>query len=119
MTDFFWPDKSADPAAVKQFYAWCAEDDKKYWNMNPMWKNRWHIRSVSVAPEWQNKGIGKALTRKVIERAKEEGVVVGLEASPQGYEMYKPLGFRLLGRFCETPTGGEGGGVMIWEPQGE
>ena len=115
IADHFWPDKSADPKALQEFVAWGLEDDEKYWSA-PERANRWHAQSVVVAPEWQGKGVGRLLMRPILDRARDEGVVVGLEASQEGERLYSALGFRVLGRFCKTPQGTGGGGFMLWEP---
>lgn len=115
IADYFWPDRSADPKAVQEFDAWGLQDEIKHWSA-PERANRWHAQSVVVAPEWQRKGVGKMLMDFILERARDDGMVVGLEASPEGEKLYSALGFQLLGRFNNTPHGVGGGGVMLWEP---
>jgi ribosomal protein S18 acetylase RimI-like enzyme len=96
-------------------------DDERYWNSFSERTNRWYVQSCVVLSEYQGMGIGKRMIREVTKRAEEEGVVIGLEASAEGYWMYKSVGFELLGRF-DTPgmpdAPGEGGGIMMWSPKG-
>ena len=115
ITNHFWPDRSTDPKAVQESNGWRVQDDEKYWNSAER-ANRWHALNVVVAPEWQGKGVGKLLMGGILERAREEGVIVGMEANSAGERLYGALGFRLLGRFCKTPEGMRGGGVMLYEP---
>lgn len=60
--------------------------------------------------------------REVLKKAQEDGVVLGLGASPSGYYLYKSLGFQWLGDFGTRIGGpgntGAGGGIMIWYPEG-
>ncbi|MCJ1302926.1 hypothetical protein MMC08_005731 [Hypocenomyce scalaris] len=115
LVNYFWPDRSADPLALREFYRWRKQDDETYWS-TPEQVNRWHAQSVVVAPEWQRKGVGKLLMSEVLRRARKDGVFVGLEATMEGERLYRSLGFRLLGGFCRAPPGMNGGGVMIWDP---
>ena len=114
--NYFWPDRSADAEAVQEFHAWRLEDDEKYWGPRER-VNRWHAQSVVVASEWQRKGVGRLLMGVVLERARDDGVIVGVEASPEGERLYRALGFQMLGPFCKTLQGTSGGGVMLWEPK--
>lgn len=114
-------DKCADPEALRLFAEWGEKDQEKYWNRFPDRTNRWYVQSCVVRSEYQGMGIGKMLMREVIARAEEEGLVIGLEASNEGFWMYKSVGFELLGRF-DTPgnpdAAEEGGGIMMWTPKG-
>jgi hypothetical protein len=58
---------------------------------------------------------------EVIALAERDGVVVGLEASPQGEQLYRRVGFELLARFPQAELDfGEDitneGGVMMYTP---
>jgi ribosomal protein S18 acetylase RimI-like enzyme len=107
-------DRSADPDRVKAFEASHGDVDTEYWNL-PERKNRWHATSVVVKQEWQGRGIGKMLMAEIVARAEEEGVVVGLEASGPGEQLYRRVGFELLGRLKDNFAGARGG-VMIYTP---
>jgi ribosomal protein S18 acetylase RimI-like enzyme len=120
IVDHFWPDRSANPEAEKQFDAWCQLDDKMHWNPFPERMNRWHLRSIVVSPEWRGKGVGTLLIKEVLDRARKEGVTVGLEASPDGEYLYRKVGFELLSRFYYeegSPIASPNeGGIMMWKP---
>lgn len=55
-------------------------------------------------------GVGKKLCAAVTQKAEEEGVVVGLEASAMGEWLYRSVGFELLKRFDTGPWY-----VISWE----
>lgn len=113
-----WPDLSLDQEHVKEFAKVVEADDKQYWEAEARFKERWHVQSVFVGVEWQRRGVGMLLMQEVLERAREEGVCVGIEASKEGEGLYRKCGFRVLERFgfvfpgCEV----DDGGIMVWEP---
>jgi GNAT superfamily N-acetyltransferase len=113
-------DKSADPEALRLFEGCGTRDEEKYWKPFPDRMNRWYVQSCVVRSEYQGMGVGKMMIREVTKRAQEEGVVIGLEASSEGYWLYKSVGFELLGRFdTSVPDAAEdGGGIMMWSPRG-
>lgn len=113
-----WPDRISDMKAVKAFEGWNKMDAQKYWTGYPEREERWHAASVVVSPEYQGKGIGRILMGHVIEKAQKERVPVGLTASPHGEMLYRKLGFEMLGDFCHRVANDEGGGIMIWYPEG-
>jgi len=56
------------------------------------------LRTLSVVREYQRKGIGTLMVKWGIEKAEEKGLgVVTLCASDEGLEMYKRLGFVVVG----------------------
>jgi ribosomal protein S18 acetylase RimI-like enzyme len=117
---YFWPDRSEDPVALKQFFSWVEIDEKKHWSGYPERRNRWHVVSCAVHLDWQRKGIGMKMMEEVMSRAQKEGVIIGLEASSEGERLYRKCGFEKLSKF----TMGQGilldpdqGGLMIWRPQ--
>lgn len=77
-------DKAADPKSLNVFSTWVMEDNKLYWKSHKSRHNRWHVQSFVVLPMFQGKGVGKRLMAEVTNRAVEENVVIGLEASPEG-----------------------------------
>jgi ribosomal protein S18 acetylase RimI-like enzyme len=120
IVNFLWPDRSVNLEAEKQFATWNQIDNETHWDPVPERRNRWHLRSIVVSPEWQGKGVGTMLLKEVLDRARKEGVIVGLEASPDGEHLYRKVGFELLSRF--TYKGGSPiaspneGGIMMWKP---
>jgi GNAT superfamily N-acetyltransferase len=108
-------DRSANVEAEKLFDTWCREEEKTHWSSVPERKNRWHVQSCVVSEEYQGKGIGKRLMGEVLKRADAENVIVGLEATGPGEQMYMRVGFVLLERFVHNFEGGAGG-IMMWTP---
>ena len=65
------------------------------------------IAMVLVDPNARRMGVGKTLMNKVIELAQPKGAI-RLDATAEGYELYKRLGFQTeyeLVRFIKSPTG--------------
>ena len=116
-----WPDLSVDREHLKEFVKAVEADDKQYWKAEARFKERWHVQSVFVGVEWQRRGVGMMLMQQVLERARQEGVCVGIEASKEGEGMYRKCGFRVLGRFGLVLPGwtSDNGGIMVWEPNKE
>lgn len=56
------------------------------------------IHSMSVAPEYQGKGIGGALVRWGTDKADEDGVYCLVSSSMDGYHVYEKAGFVEVGR---------------------
>ena len=70
-----------------------------------------HLREIVIAPEFQGRGIGTAIVREVIERARNRGVPARLGALHQNraLALYRRLGFRDVGR-TDTHIG------LEWRP---
>lgn len=61
------------------------------------------IHAFFIDPEWQRKGIGRLLWRKLAERAREAGLTeLHLDADPFAVPFYEALGFQVTG---EVPSG--------------
>lgn len=61
------------------------------------------IHTFFIDPDWQRRGIGRLLWRKLAERAKEAGLArLRLDADPFAVPFYEALGFEVTG---ETPSG--------------
>ncbi|KAJ5738201.1 acyl-CoA N-acyltransferase [Penicillium malachiteum] len=113
------PDRSLDHGAMSTFLASAKKCEEIYWEnpeMKSKYGNRWHAQSVVVSSSHQRKGIGRRLMQEVLSRARSEGVPVGLEASVDGEQLYRSLGFVLRGSFSMT-LGLSGGGIMMWVPE--
>ncbi|KAG9228042.1 hypothetical protein BJ875DRAFT_390230 [Amylocarpus encephaloides] len=117
---------SDDLQHVNEFVRALFKQSASVFDSHPKRRNRWHAQSVVVSVDFQRMKIGKTLMGEAIKRAREEGVIVGLEASAEGEMMYKSVGFEVVQRFeklkgmpDEVPKEGGGiGGVMIWKPEG-
>lgn len=61
------------------------------------------IHAFFIDPAWQRRGIGRLLWQKLLERAKESGLVrLYLDADPAAVPFYEALGFEVIG---ESPSG--------------
>lgn len=71
---------------------------------------------VLVAPDWRRKGLATGLMNGVIELLQADGIVPGLDATPDGREVYRRIGFldiygleRLIAKHADidadTPAG--------------
>ena len=119
LEDAIWPERIVDRERRMLHRRWCWEDDLKYWDHSRERKNRWHVKNIVVATQWQGKGVGKLLMREVMARAQREMVIVGLEANSKGEKLYRSLGFQLLGGYYKRVEGDDnGGGIMAWYPEG-
>jgi len=104
-----------------------ARDAETHWGAKA-YVSRYHTQSLTVSPDWQKRGVGAALMEEVLNRAKQEAVPVGLEASPAGEKLYRKIGFRKLADFdpgfaqevnkVAPNLLEEGGGLYVWEPTG-
>lgn len=114
--NFIRPFRCWDRANSLQYWAGQAADDSKHWGAKDR-QNRWHVQSLVVRQDCQGMGIGSRLMDVVMRKAREENVVIGVEATPVGVPIYTKFGFRKLADY--TLKLEEGGGVFIWEPAKE
>ncbi|KKK17222.1 hypothetical protein P175DRAFT_0426071 [Aspergillus ochraceoroseus IBT 24754] len=56
-------------------------------------KESWYLNFLGVDPTAQKKGVGKRLLQWGLDRADEEGIAAGLEASNAGVKLYQSAGF--------------------------
>ena len=60
-----------------------------------------HILTIGIAPEWQNKGLGKKLLYHFIQSAKQEyaqSMILDVRVSNHGAaSLYKQIGFKKIG----------------------
>lgn len=78
---------------------------KKYFaNLGP---ERIHLRVLAVRPDFQRRGAGAALCKRVIERAREQKRSVTLIASPMGRPLYSSVGFSYEGTVTIQTEGEE------------
>ena len=61
-----------------------------------------HVTNVAVTPEFQGKGVGKALIDASLERFREKGAryvrIETLQQNAKGLNCYPSLGFKEVGR---------------------
>lgn len=116
------PDRSVDHDALSAFMKSVKRDELQYWDSEEMkakYENRWHTQSIVVSSSCQRQGLGRRLMEEVLQRAQNEGVVVGLEASEDGEKLYQSLGFTSRGPFSMTFPNAKPmvGGIMMWTPR--
>ena len=76
----------------------------------------WFLDSVGVAPQARGRGIGGALIRSGLERARADGVDAFLETgNPRNVPIYEHLGFRVV-EAADAPDGGPRVWFMRWSP---
>lgn len=115
---YFFPDRSSCPIGLAGFLQHGEEESEKHFDTKPELENRWYTQSIGVAPEWRQRGVGKALMREVIALAEKENLPISLESSAMGDALYRSVGFTLLDRFM-TAYGEEEvekGGIFMWTP---
>lgn len=65
----------------------------------PLEETLWELKNIAVAPEWQGKGVGKALLEAALAEAKEKGATmlqVGTgNSSIRQLAFYQKAGFRM------------------------
>ncbi|MBN2908939.1 GNAT family N-acetyltransferase [Polycladomyces sp. WAk] len=61
--------------------------------------DEWHLRHIELLPAFQNRGIGTALIRQLLEEAHQQGVAVTLQVLKMNpaRRLYERLGFRVVG----------------------
>ena len=77
---------------------------------------RWYLESLVVAPEWRKRGVGSALVEWGVRRARREGVVAALEATPEGKPVYERQGFVQVGDDVNVVEDVELYTMMVCEP---
>ncbi|KAK1751186.1 acyl-CoA N-acyltransferase [Echria macrotheca] len=65
------------------------------------------LKILLCHPDYQRRGAGRALTIWGIEEARRLGLNTTVFASPMGFELYRQLGFREIGRFRVQLEGDE------------
>lgn len=61
------------------------------------WSNRILVLGLlCVHPDFQRRGIGKGLVQWGLRQAAHLGLTVHLEASPEGFPLYRSLGFNVV-----------------------
>lgn len=103
-------------------------------NFKPMkGVTHWYLESICVAPEFQRRGIGRALIQWGLDRVEEENaerkaageekppVPILLHASEEGLPLYRSVGFRVVDWEDNSFVPGgvaRGGSNMVFDPSG-
>lgn len=104
--------------STRRYWIWKerqAEAQKELWTSE---KGYYFCNIVTVLPEAQGQGVGRALMEEVLRMADGEGVPCYLESSRKvpNAAIYERFGFRLVREMaCQDPeTPGEEGKVMLY-----
>ncbi|NIA68925.1 GNAT family N-acetyltransferase [Pelagibius litoralis] len=61
------------------------------------------VHAFFIDPDWQRRGVGRLLWNKLVQRAKEQGLIdLRLDADPAAVPFYEAMGFKVVG---EAPSG--------------
>lgn len=106
-----WPNRAADPTkanALHEAFPLFAH----YWS-GPR-EESWFLDMLSVHPEYQRQGHGRALVQWGKEKARGELICASLTSAETKEDFYHKLGFVEVGRANVGPLEGvEGGAVMF------
>lgn len=104
--------------STRRYWIWKerqAEAQEELWTSD---KGYYFCNIVTVLPEAQGQGVGRALMEEVLRTADNEGVCCYLESSRKvpNVPIYEKFGFRLVREMpCQDPgTPGEEGKVMLY-----
>lgn len=90
----------------------------------------WYLDNLSVAPEYQRRGVARMLVQDGLQRAQSETeeraavgkapVPVALIGSVMGLHLYRNLGFKVVGWEDDSflDFAADGGSTMVWDPTG-
>ena len=84
----------------------------------PVVPEDWHALVLAVSPKYERRGVGRQLVDWGKERAREDGVPIMLEATPQGVPLYEKCGFQTILEVRAKWMPNYVTTVMIWEPEG-
>jgi predicted N-acetyltransferase YhbS len=65
----------------------------------------WYLKTLAVSPKFQRKGVGTALVKWGMERARLNGERLYVDASYVGKPLYLKLGFNEVGGFLVGDSG--------------
>ena len=98
---------------VKRYYLWKEAQAKAQAELWDDPKGYYFCNIVTVLPEAQGKGVGRALMEVVLEMADEEGLSCYLESSRRepNVSIYEKFGFKLVrDMLCDD----DGDGIMLY-----
>lgn len=108
----FIGDRSADKRRVATYYA---SIDTNF--LRESCKEYWYLQNLAVDPAYQRRGAGQLLTKWGIEKAREEGCCVALDATIMGQQVYEKLGFQVVKIIPGDVTGAGSLPIMVWQPK--
>jgi len=90
---WFGTDKIMNETVVADFRRQALEVEKEIAGF----PSRLDLATLAISPAYQRRGVGGLLIDWGLEKAREEGVPVVLEATPNGLGLYLKKGFREIG----------------------
>lgn len=99
--------------------------DKLYFTLYKKFRDRlwvgeleehWFVKRLCVDPAWRRQGVGMMLLQWGLDRAQEENVVVGLDATDEGMALYVKAGFVEIAR-VEVEELDMRVPVLLWRPK--
>jgi len=80
--------------------------------------NRLYLMAIGTRPAFKRRGLASALTRWGMERARRDGAVIALVATPTGRFLYERLGFEYRGDEITTADDANlSAWAMGWDPK--
>lgn len=111
-----WPNRAADPET---------EDiiERSYPFFSDIWAGErtesWYLAFLSVHPDYQGRGIGKAMVQRGLDRAEQDGVVASVISALGKNGFYQRCGFdEQYHKATEgdgNPLAGTEGSDMFWK----
>ncbi|KAF2402028.1 acyl-CoA N-acyltransferase [Trichodelitschia bisporula] len=117
VVEWVWPNRAADPAAVRAFKSAAPWFERAFEGREECWE----LDTLGVEPGFQGRGVGRSLVEWGFERAKMEGVPVGVVCADGTEGFYRACGFVVEGG-CVTEgvgnplAGVRGGSVLFCDP---
>ena len=99
---YWWSDERDDDALVSKIVtgSHCfltASEDGRFIGMGRTISDRAHdayIQDVTVHPDFRHRGIGREITKRLVERLRSDGIQwIGLIAGRNTHNFYRPMGF--------------------------
>jgi GNAT superfamily N-acetyltransferase len=111
-----WPNRACDPKK---------EDiiERSYPFFDPVWKGEraesWYLEALAVRPDFQGKGVGRALVQWGLRRAEDDGVCASVISAFGKDGFYRKSGFDVqywsAGMGDGNPLANVDGGNMFWK----
>jgi GNAT superfamily N-acetyltransferase len=120
LASWWWPNRAADPAQ---------EDiiERSYSFLDHVWTGSraqsWYLEALGVHPDYQNRGLGRALVKWGLDQAEREGVSASVIAADGKESFYQRCGFDVgpIGRSGEgqgNPLSEVPGGLIFFKEAG-
>lgn len=111
ISSYIWPNRAADPAkanALADAFPLFAH----YWSGSR--EETWFLDMLSVHPEYQRQGHGRALVQWGKAKARGEGICASVTSAETKEDFYHKLDFVEVGRANVGPLEGVDGGAVMF-----